>query len=115
VLHTGDIGRRDAEGFFYLTGRLKRFIKLSGARVNLDDLEGMLVNAFDAQLACVGTDDRLNVVLAESATVTDAQIREFLRVRCDIYAGLVAVERRGRLPLTANGKIDYQALTRPMP
>jgi acyl-CoA synthetase (AMP-forming)/AMP-acid ligase II len=114
VLRTGDIGRRDADGFFYLTGRLKRFIKLSGARVNLDDVEGMLVNAFDVQLACVGADDRLTVVLTDGATVTDAEIREFLRVRCDIYAGLVAVERRSALPLTPNGKVDYQGLTRSM-
>jgi acyl-CoA synthetase (AMP-forming)/AMP-acid ligase II len=115
VLHTGDIGRRDDEGFFYLTGRLKRFIKLSGARVNLDDVEAMLVNAFDAQLACVGTDDRLTVVLGETSSVTDSAIREFLRDRCDIYPGLVAVERRGSLPYTPNGKVDYQALMRQMP
>jgi acyl-CoA synthetase (AMP-forming)/AMP-acid ligase II len=112
VLHTGDLGRRDEEGFFYLTGRLKRFIKLSGARVNLDDVEKLLVDAFDAQLGCIGADDRLNVVLVESPAVTDAAIREFLRMRCDIYPGMVTVERRPELPYTANGKVDYQALTR---
>lgn len=112
VLRTGDIGRRDEEGFYFLTGRLKRFIKLSGARVNLDDVEKMLVNDFDTPLACIGTDDRLIVVLTESSSVTDGDIRELLRVRCDIYAGLVAVERRSALPLTANGKVDYPALMR---
>ena len=115
VLRTGELGRRDEEGFYFLTGRLKRFIKLSGARVNLDDVEKMLVNEFDTPLACVGTDDRLAVVLTESASVTDAAIREFLRVRCDIYAGLVAIERKGALPLTANGKVDYPALLRELP
>ena len=112
VLHTGDLGRRDEEGFFYLTGRLKRFIKLSGARVNLDDVEKMLVDAFDAQLGCIGADDRLSVVLVESVAVTDAAIREFLRMRCDIYPGMVTIERRPELPYTANGKVDYQALAR---
>ena len=85
-----------------------------GARVNLDDVEKMLVDELDTPLACVGTDDRLTVVLTDSASVTDAAIREFLRVRCDIYAGLIAVERRGALPFTANGKVDYQALMREM-
>jgi long-chain acyl-CoA synthetase len=112
VLHTGDLGRRDEEGFFYLTGRLKRFIKLSGARVNLDDVEKMLVDAFDAQLGCIGADERLSVVLVESPAVTDAAIREFLRMRCDIYPGMVTIERRPELPYTANGKVDYQALAR---
>ena len=112
VLRTGDIGRRDDDGFFYLTGRLKRFIKVSGARVNLDDVESMLVNAFDAELACVGADDRLVVVLRENATVTDSVVREFLRARCDIHPGFIQIERPGALPYTANGKLDYQGLTR---
>ena len=114
VLRTGDLGRCDEDGFFYLTGRLKRFIKLSGARVNLDEVEKMLVNAFDGQLGCVGTDDRLGVVLVENPAVTDAAIREFLRMRCDIYPGMVTIERRSELPYTANGKVDYQALTHAM-
>jgi len=114
VLRTGDIGRRDEEGFYFLTGRLKRFIKLSGARVNLDDVEKMLVNDFDTPLACIGTDDRLIVVLTEGSSTTDAAIRELLRVRCNIYAGLVTIERRSELPFTANGKVDYQALAREM-
>ena len=33
-LHTGDLGRRDPEGFFDFTGRLKRMIKTSGFTVN---------------------------------------------------------------------------------
>src|SRR4029077_12318904 len=100
-----------AEGFFYLTGRLKRFIKLSGSRENLDDLEAMLSNAFDTQLACVGTDDRLMVVLSEHAGTTDTAVCDFLRGRCDIYPGLIRIERRA-LPYMASGKLDYPALMR---
>jgi len=77
-------------------------------------VEKMLVNDFDTPLACIGTDDRLIVVLTEGSSATDAAIRELLRVRCDIYAGLVTVERRSALPFTANGKVDYQALAREM-
>jgi acyl-coenzyme A synthetase/AMP-(fatty) acid ligase len=112
VLRTGDIGRCDDDGYFHLTGRLKRFIKLSGARVNLDEVEAMLTNAFGTHLACVGTDDSLAVVLGESAAVTDAGVRDFLRTHCDIYAGLVRVERQRSLPYTSSGKLDYQALMR---
>lgn len=111
VLRTGDVGRRDADGFFYLTGRLKRFIKLSGSRVSLDDLEAMLADAFDTPLACLGSDDRLLVVLGQQAQILDSAIREFLRARCDIYPGLCRIER-GTLPYTASGKLDYPALLR---
>jgi long-chain acyl-CoA synthetase len=110
VLRTGDLARRDEEGFFYLVGRLKRFIKLAGARVNLDDLEALLVTAFGTQLACVGVDERLTVVLSEGTIPTDADICQLLRDRCDIYPGLVRIERRRELPYTASGKVDYPAL-----
>jgi hypothetical protein len=53
-------------------------------------------------------------VLVESPAVTDAAIREFLRMRCDIFPGMITVERRRELPYTASGKVDYQALARAM-
>ena len=53
VLHTGDMARRDSDGFYYIVGRKKRFLKLFGNRVNLDDVEGLLKQAgFDC--ACAG-------------------------------------------------------------
>ena len=37
--HTGDIAKRDAEGFYYIIGRKGRFLKLFGLRVSLDETE----------------------------------------------------------------------------
>ena len=37
-LHTGDMARRDGDGFYYIVGRKKRFIKLYGNRVGLDEV-----------------------------------------------------------------------------
>ena len=40
-LHTGDIGKFDEDGFYYIEGRIKRFIKIFGNRVSLDEIENI--------------------------------------------------------------------------
>ena len=38
-LLTGDIGRKDNDNYYYITGRLNRFLKLAGSRYGLDEIE----------------------------------------------------------------------------
>ena len=62
VLHTGDMARRDRDGYFYIVGRRSRFIKMAGKRIGLDQVERILRGAFpDLDLACAGKDDDLHV------------------------------------------------------
>jgi len=41
-LFTGDIGYKDSQGYYYLTGRKNRISKIFGLRFNLDDIEKKL-------------------------------------------------------------------------
>jgi len=58
ILHTGDLAKFDCDGFYYLVGRKKRFLKVFGNRISLDDIENL---AMKAGYNCVssGVDDKL--------------------------------------------------------
>lgn len=109
-LRTGDLGRIDDDGFFYIMGRLKRFIKLSGARVNLDTVEAHLSEALATQLVCTGVDDRLCVWMLSDDPTSEEPIRELLRDLFGINPGMAGIVRIDAYPLTSSGKIKYSAL-----
>jgi fatty-acyl-CoA synthase len=56
--NTGDLGRRDADGYFYLTGRKKELIIRGGHNIDPASIEGPLHNHPEVQLAAaVGRSD----------------------------------------------------------
>ncbi|MCI6275232.1 MAG: hypothetical protein MR639_00530 [Clostridium sp.] len=42
TLFNGDLAKIDSDGFYYIVGRKKRFLKIYGNRVNLDEVEKLL-------------------------------------------------------------------------
>jgi len=107
ILRTGDIATRDADGFFYIVGRKKRFLKLYGNRVNLDEVDAMLKSAgFDT--ACVGRDDNMKVCTTEAAK-TEA-IRAFLKAETVIPPRGFKVSVVESIPRGEAGKINYHLL-----
>lgn len=109
VLKTGDLARRDEDGFFYITGRLKRFLKLFGKRFNLDEVEQILQRQFGVPVACFGRDDLLMAAVEGKQSDVTA-VLEMLRHTFNLPASHIRVEAIDRLPRTARGKTDYQAL-----
>jgi acyl-CoA synthetase (AMP-forming)/AMP-acid ligase II len=106
-LRTGDLARQDDDGYFYITGRLKRFLKMFGKRFNLDDVEKVLSRHFDASVACYGRDDLLMVAVESSNTEAfHATICETF----DLPRPAVKVMSVKELPRTPNGKLDYTRL-----
>ncbi len=110
VLRTGDLAERDADGCFRIVGRLNRFIKLTGNRMGLDDLEGQLQQHFALPIMVSGRDERL-VVWMEGASedLVDAA-RKWLNTQYGVHHSLVRLRAVEQLPLLNTGKRDYQAL-----
>ncbi|MND72978.1 Long-chain-fatty-acid--CoA ligase [compost metagenome] len=111
-LRTGDLAQVDNDGYYFIIGRLKRFAKIAGNRVNLDELENYLKLDFNsAQLACLNIDDKkIAVFIKKDAEIDPERLIEFLRDKFTIHHTMVQVVFIEELPLTANGKVDLQYL-----
>jgi long-chain acyl-CoA synthetase len=108
-LRTGDLARQDEDGYFYITGRLKRFLKMFGKRFNLDDVEKVLARHCDSNVACYGRDDLL-IAAVENCENGDA-IHATICKTFDLPRPAVKVVILEALPRTPNGKLDYKRLS----
>jgi long-chain acyl-CoA synthetase len=109
VLKTGDLARQDADGFFYVTGRIKRFLKLFGKRFNLDEVEQIVQDRFGFPTACFGRDDLLMLAIETGSQAIPA-ITAMLCETFGLPRDAVQVGTMPKLPRTERGKIDYPAL-----
>lgn len=120
-LHTGDLGRMDADGFFYFTVRLKRMIKSSGFNVYPAQVEEALVqHPLVAEACVIGVPDPAQVERVKACVVlrdawgaspeTEAALIEHCRARLIKWSCPREIEFRPTLPRTRVGKVDYRAL-----
>ena len=63
VMHTGDLARRDADGCYFIIGRIKRFLKIYGLRIGLDEVEQMIKQEYNVDCYCKGDDEKLIVLV----------------------------------------------------
>ena len=66
IMHTGDLARRDDDGCYFIIGRLKRFLKIFGLRIGLDEVERMIKEEFKIDCYCKGDDETLIVLVTET-------------------------------------------------
>ncbi len=120
-LHTGDLGRMDADGFFYFTARLKRMIKSSGFNVYPAQVEAVLYQSPLVADACViGVPDieqveRVKAVVvlkdpAKAGPETKQALIDTCRASLIKWSCPREIEFRTQLPRTLVGKIDYKVL-----
>ena len=110
-LHTGDMARRDGDGFYYIVGRKKRFIKLYGNRVGLDEVERLLAARFpDTGFACVGRDDLLRIFHDSPDPAVTGAAAEYLSEQMHFPERVFQIRALEAIPKNEAGKTQYRAL-----
>ena len=111
-LWTGDLARRDEDGFLFLVGRAKEILKIGGHRVSPVEMEVVLAeHSAVAEAAVVGAPDAVQgevavafIVLRAGAAATEADLRRFCRERLPAHKVPSQVEFLEAIPRNTSGK-----------
>ena len=117
-LHTGDLLRRDADGYYYFIGRKDDMINVAGENVYPKEVEDILLRHPGLRDACVvpaphavkGEVPVAYVVAREGARPSEADVKTFFLERGAPYAHPRRVVFLDALPLGGTGKLDRAAL-----
>ncbi|KAF6625375.1 AMP-binding protein [Paenibacillus sp. EKM208P] len=107
ILKTGDLARRDSDGFYYIVGRKNRFIKIFGNRVNLDEVESILKSE-GYECACTGEDNLLRIYVTKDKN--EEKIRKIILSKSDLNPAGFKILFTDALPYNEAGKIIYSKL-----
>ena len=106
VLLTGDLAWRDDDGYFHIAGRLKRFIKVFGNRIGLDEVESHLREA-QYDVAVTGRDDLLIVAWRGATPDAASELAVRLSARYRLHRSAIRVHVVDEFPLSSAGKVQY--------
>ena len=116
VLYTGDLFRTDEDGFLYFVSRKDDIIKTRGEKVSPKEVENVIYEIPGVREACViGVPDALlgqaiKAIVAADEGVSERDIIRYCRERLEDFMVPAAVEFRGQLPKSENGKIARKEL-----
>lgn len=110
-LATGDLAKRDADGYFYLTGRKSRFLKIYGNRVSLAEVENLVKDSVSGvDCAAAGEDNHLVVFITDGLRAEE--VSGLIVDRLHYNASSFEIRMVPEIPRTQSGKVDYQALSK---
>ena len=108
-MHTGDLAYRDEDGYYYIVGRMGRFLKLFGMRISLDECEQIIKSKYSIECACVGTDVKMTIYITEPRFAE--LVKKCLVGKTKLVASVFDVKVVESIPKNEAGKILYSKLT----
>jgi fatty-acyl-CoA synthase len=115
---TGDLGRMDEDGYFFIADRLKRMINAAGFKVWPAEIEATMYRHPAIQECCIiaSPDERRGetvkavVVLKPDARATAEELLDWARTQMAAYKAPRKLEFVGALPRSGSGKIQWREL-----
>ncbi len=105
-LLTGDLAKRDDDGYYYIVGRKSRFVKVFGNRVSLSEIEELLSKE-DYQTACVGEDNHIRIYTTSNNT---DGIIDYISKKTGLNRRVFSAYYISSIPRNQAGKIQYSKL-----
>ena len=110
-LCTGDMAQFDEDGYYYIVGRKKRFLKIYGNRVNLDEVDRRIKTKFDnIDVASAGIDDHMYIFVTEERYAND--VVKFVVEKTGLNPAAFQSIVIDSIPKNDAGKTLYKELTK---
>lgn len=110
ILETGDMAQFDEDGYYYIVGRKKRFLKIYGNRVNLDEVDRLIKGNFEIDAASSGIDDHMYIFVTDE-NVADP-VRDFVINKTGLNPAAFKVIVINEIPKSDSGKTLYKELAK---
>lgn len=106
IMHTGDLAHRDADGCYFIVGRMKRFLKIFGLRIGLDEVENLIKSEYQTDCYCKGDDQQL-IVLTTNSAIAD-QLPSFIEEKTHLFHQNIKVKVVDAILRNEAGKVINQ-------
>ena len=111
ILQTGDMAQFDEDGFYYIVGRKKRFLKIYGNRVNLDEIDRLLKEKFNnLDVASSGVVDHMYIFITKESLSKD--VLSFVVEKTGLNQIAFRVIVIPEIPKNDSGKVLYKELNK---
>jgi oxalate---CoA ligase len=115
---TGDLGSRDADGYLFVSGRIKEIINRGGEKISPGDIEAVLLSnsrvldaaAFGESDAIYGETVQAAVILRAGMQATEDELRDYCRTKLSVFEVPKRIYIAADFPRTEKGSTDRRAL-----
>jgi acyl-CoA synthetase (AMP-forming)/AMP-acid ligase II len=107
LLKTGDLAYYDENDRFYIVGRMSRFVKIVGKRINLDDVQNIIYD-FGYENVCTGDDSLIKIGCTNISPDNKINLIRTLMQILKIPKNAIKIFEIDTIDRTSSGKVAYK-------